>query len=521
MNSLAGAPDALAGPAAGWRRDLADEAATYRLAEDVAKLVGPGDLVTLSGDLGAGKTTFARALIRILSGQAELEVPSPSFSLMQVYEGGPMPIVHADFYRIEHPAEIAEIGIEDAGEGALTLLEWPDRAGGLIAPDRLDIAFSFDPARGAGARVAVLTGFGAFAARIAKEEAVDVILHRSGWQDASRQYMQGDASTRVYERLVKPSGETAILMIAPKRPDGPPIRYGKSYSAIARLAEDIKPFVAVGQGLRQLGFSAPEILDFDLQAGLAILEDLGCEPIVDETGIIETRYAAALDALVALHGAMLPDTIPVAGEETYRIPNYDIDALSIEVELLLEWYAPLVAGIALGSGAKATFVNLWREVLQDVINARPTWTLRDFHSPNLIWLPDREGMARVGIIDFQDCVLGHPAYDAVSLLQDARVDVSDSVELGLLARYARLRREDDASFDLAAFARAYAILGAQRATKILGIFARLSERDAKPHYLAHLPRVEAYLAKNLAHPALSELRIWYETHLPQLIAPRM
>lgn len=521
MNSLAGAPDGLEASGAGWRRDLVDEAATCRLAEDVAKLVGPGDLVTLSGDLGAGKTTFARALIRLLSAQPELEVPSPTFSLMQVYEGGPVPIVHADLYRIGHPAEIAEIGIEDASEGALTLLEWPDRAGALMASDRLDIAFSFDPERGGVARVAVLTGFGAFAARIAKEEAVDAILRRGGWEDASRHYMQGDASTRAYERLVRPGGQSAIFMIAPKRPDGPPIRYGKSYSAIARLAEDIRPFVAVGEGLRRLGLSAPEILDFDLQAGLAILEDLGSEPIIAETGIIEQRYAAALDALVALHGALLPDTIPVPGDESYRIPNYDIDALSIEVELLLEWYAPHVAGIALASGAKAGFVNLWREALQDVINARPTWTLRDFHSPNLIWLPDREGIARVGIIDFQDCVLGHPAYDTVSLLQDARVDVSDDAELGLLARYARLRREADAAFDLAAFARAYAILGAQRATKILGIFARLSERDGKPHYLAHLPRVEAYLVKNLAHPALSEVRTWYEAHLPGLMASRI
>jgi aminoglycoside/choline kinase family phosphotransferase len=128
-------------------------------------------------------------------------------------------------------------------------------------------------------------------------------------------------------------------------------------------------------------------------------------------------------------------------------------------------------------------------------------------------------LARVGIIDFQDCVLGHPAYDVVSLLQDARTDVPNDVELKLLSHYARLRREADVNFDLMAFTRAYALLGAQRSTKILGIFARLDKRDHKPQYLAHLPRIENYLVKNLAHPVMAEVRVWYETYLPELLKP--
>jgi N-acetylmuramate 1-kinase len=225
--------------------------------------------------------------------------------------------------------------------------------------------------------------------------------------------------------------------------------------------------------------------------------------------------------LAYLHGASLPDTLPVDDKETYRIPVYDIDALSIEVELLLDWYVPYIACAQLASGAKATFVKLWRNAVQNILAVRPTWTLRDYHSPNLFWLAGRQGAARVGIIDFQDCVLGHAAYDVVSLLQDARVDVPQDVELKLLAQYAWLRSEEDAGFDMPAFARAYAILGAQRATKILGIFARLDERDKKPQYLVHLPRVERYLAKNLGHPALAELKQWYQEHLPRIfrIAP--
>jgi N-acetylmuramate 1-kinase len=502
--------------AAVWRRELHNETAIAELAADVANLAGPGDLVTLSGGLGAGKTSLARAIIRLLAGDQNLEVPSPAFTLMQSYDGLSFSILHADFYRIEKPGDLVELGFEDASDGALVLVEWPERAGGFLGADRLDLAFALDMDRGADYRTVTMTGTGSFAGRLAHAKAVHGLLEKSGWQEAKREFMQGDASTRSYERLTKGGGQTAILMYSPPRPDGPPIRYGKSYSAIARLAENIKPFIAIGRGLRAEGLSAPQIFAFDLETGLAIIEDLGSEPIAAERGIIEERYAMALATLAHLHGADLSDSLPLDDGETYRIPAYDIDALSIEIELLIDWYAPYIACAQLSSGAKATFVNLWRQAVQEILSQRPVWTLRDYHSPNLLWLPAREGIAKIGILDFQDCVLGHPAYDVVSLLQDARVDISDEEELKLLAYYARLRREADPSFDVAGFLRAYAILGAQRATKILGIFARLDERDHKPQYLANMPRVENYLRRSLCHPAIAELQHWYEENLPKI-----
>ncbi len=500
-----------------WRVDLSDETATSALAGDVAAWLHAGDLLTLSGELGAGKTTFARALIRLLTGDHELEVPSPTFTLMQIYETPTHPIVHADLFRITHPRDIAELGWDEAAEGALVLVEWPERAGDVLAADRLDIAFHLDSAQGATQRIAVLTGVGVFAARLAQAKAIHELLSRSGWFDAKRQFMQGDASTRLYERLVKPGGETAILVMSPPRPDGPPVRFGKPYSAIARLAEDIKPFIAIDRGLRALGFSAPKIYDCDLKAGLALLEDLGTEPIADAQGMIMERYDEAIAALAHLHGLSLPPVIPVTEDVDYHIPPYDLDALAIEVELLVDWYVPHIAGINLASGAKSTYVNLWRHALNEIFTAPQSWTLRDYHSPNILWLPDRRGAARIGMLDFQDCVLGHPAYDVVSLLQDARTTIPNEAELKLLGHYARARREADPGFDLGTFARAYALLGAQRATKILGIFARLDKRDHKPQYLSHLPRVENYLVKNLAHPVMAEVRVWYETYLPRLL----
>ena len=499
-----------------WRIEAADEAATRDVAAQVAGLVGAGDLVTLSGDLGAGKTAFARALIRKLTDEPTLEVPSPTFTLMQVYEGANFPIVHADLYRIADSSELTELGWEEATDSALVLVEWAERAGSALPAERLDIRLTTPP-EGGDRRLIELTGFGAFAARIARSKGATDILRAAGWQDARRDFMLGDASTRAYERLTKPDGSRAFLMISPPRPGGPPVRYGKPYSAIAKLAENIRPFVAIDRVLREDGLSAPQIYAADLASGFAVLEDLGPEGVVDENGPIRERYAEAAAALAHIHARPRSDTIAMDDSTIYRIPPYDLDALLIEIELLLEWYAPHIAGAQLSSGQRATFINLWRQIAIEIVNAPATWTLRDYHSPNLIWLPQREGVKRVGIIDFQDCVMGHPAYDVVSLLQDARVTVPDELELRLLGHYAQSRRADAPDFDMAGFARAYAILGAQRATKILGIFARLDKRDRKPQYLAHLPRVTRCLRKNLAHPALAPLRDWHIANLPRTV----
>ncbi len=498
-----------------WRVDVPDEAGTAALAQDVASLLRKGDTVMLAGDLGAGKTTFARALIRKLLDDPDVEAPSPTFTLMQIYESDATRVVHADFYRISSSGELVGLGWEEATEDSIVLVEWGERAPEAMPQDRLEVRLSFADADDRDARRVTISGHGAFAARLSSFKALRELLRNEGWADAKRSFLMGDASTRAYETLDKPNGQRAILMISPPRPDGPPIRYGKSYSAIARLAENVKPFVAIANGLRAQGLSAPEIYGQDLEAGLLIVEDLGREGVVDENGPIAERYLEAAGALAHLHLRRLPDVLPVEGAGSYHIPPYDLDALLIEVDLLLEWYVGHIKA-TVASGARAIFTNLWRSALLDIANASPTWTLRDYHSPNLIWLAGREGVQRIGIIDFQDCVLGHPAYDMASLGQDARVSVPDDLELKLLAQYAKLRREADENFDMAAFARAYMTLASQRATKVLGIFARLDQRDGKPQYLAHMPRIESYLRKSLRHPALAELKAWYEANLPGL-----
>jgi hypothetical protein len=492
---------------------LPNEQATARFAIDIAAALEPGDLVTLSGDLGAGKTTFARALIRYLANDDTIEVPSPTFTLIQTYELPRFLLVHADFYRLSGTAELAELGFDDLPERTVVLLEWPDRVAGFLPPDRADITFTLAPHLSPESRNARVVGYGAFSARLERMTQVRTFLDESGLGDVPRRRMVGDASTRIFERLT-PDGQTTVLMNAPRRPDGPPVRDGKPYSAIAHLAEDIVPYVAIAQGLRDRNLSAPTILNADLDRGLLVMEDLGDDRIVegDPPAPIEARYEAAIDLLVSLHRRKLPERLPVAPHLEYWLPRYDMEALLIEAELLLDWY--LVSAEAPASeGVREEFIALWREALQPAIEAPATWVLRDFHSPNLLWLPDRENVARIGLLDFQDALMGPGAYDVASLLQDARVDVPESMEVALLSRYARARLYDQ-RFDAAAFARLYATLAAQRATKILGIFARLDRRDGKSQYLRHIPRLLRYLQRSLAHPDLAPLKDWYAANVP-------
>jgi N-acetylmuramate 1-kinase len=493
---------------------LANETATAHLMADLALLIGPGDIITLSGDLGAGKTAAARALIRYLANDDALEVPSPTFTLAQSYELPAFPLIHADLYRINDAGELEEIGLSPMPEGAVALIEWPERAGETLPEDHIDIAFSHRPALGSTARAAEITGHGKAAAIVGRLKLLRQFLNAAGFLDAARERMNGDASTRSYARLADDNG-TAILMNSPRRPDGPPIYDGRSYSTAVHLAEDVKPFVAIANGLREHGFSAPAIRHADLESGFLITEDFGTEGVVegDPPQPIAERYEAATDMLAALHRETLPETLPLTPHESYAIPVYDIDAWLVELSLMIEWYLP-DRGVTLSDDRRGEFVAMWRSLLERPAAAPRTWVMRDFHSPNIIWLGERVGILRVGIIDFQDTVLGPAAYDLVSLLQDARIDVPEQLELALLSRYIKARRATDAGFDPAAFAELYAIMSAERNSRLLGTFARLNRRDGKPHYLKHQPRIWTYLTRSLAHPALAGFRDWYLSNVP-------
>lgn len=503
------------------RLESLDENELCRLAELIALKIKSGDVIALTGDLGAGKTTFARALIRAVLGDRTADVPSPTFSLVQSYRSARLSIAHADLYRLSDPADVAELGLADAvGEGAV-IVEWPERGDGIEhLGERLDVVLEDvpdDPAR----RHVTLSASHTWEGRARRIVELNLFLRAArapfALDRAAIDYLQGDASPRGYARISS-GGNSVVLMDAPRQPDGPAIRDGLPYSRIAHLAEDVRPFVAIDNALRKAGLSAPAIHTVNLDAGLMLIEDLG-------TGVFGTAldhglpqrqlWLAATDVLVALRQIALPVELPVAdGAAPHKIPPYDRDALTIETGLLVDWYWTAVKGCPIGAAARAEFEAAWAPVIGRLVGMERGLVLRDYHSPNLVWLPKREGRARVGLLDFQDAVRGPWAYDLVSLLQDARLDVPPELEAELLDHYCSTVA-DDRSFDPAQFKYAYAALGAQRNTKILGIFARLARRDGKTQYLRHVPRIWGYLARNLAHPDLAQLRAWYDEHLTQ------
>ena len=258
----------------------------------------------------------------------------------------------------------------------MLFVEWPDAPGTLIQTDRLDIALSIAPDLGPTHRHVRLTGFGAWISRLERLRAARALIDAAGFGPARRRRIQGDASTRSYERLAL-SGTSVILMNAPPRSDGPPVKNGLPYSAIAHLAENMRPYVAIARCLRERGFSTPEIIAADIESGLLLIEDFGNKGVVagDPPTPVEERYMAAIDVLIALHSQELPAKLPVAPRIEYEIPPYDLDAYLIE--RFVDWYLPH-RGATLTGDARAQFETLWRAALEEPLNAPKTWVLRDF-----------------------------------------------------------------------------------------------------------------------------------------------
>jgi tRNA threonylcarbamoyl adenosine modification protein YjeE len=495
-----------------------------RLGGELAFVARRGDIFALSGELGAGKTTLARAIIHALAGNNSEEIPSPTFTLVQTYATPRMPVAHFDLYRLGSPSELEELGLDLALAKGIAIVEWPEQAGDQLPANRLEARLDDD---GDGARRRVtLTGHGDWEERLRRFMAMRALIAgsngsgSSGGGDGSGgelRYLQGDASVRRYGRLLRAARPGAILMDWPRQPDGPAIRNGLPYSRLAHLAEDVRPFVAVANALLAAGLSVPRIHAQDLDHGFLLLDDLGDRVFGREveTGATDqaTLWQAATDALLALHALPAPLTLPVDGNGEHHVAAYDPEAMAIETELLVDWYWPALRASPTPDAERAEFVALWADVFAELAKMPAAWVLRDYHSPNLLWLAERQGIARVGVIDFQDAMRGPAAYDLVSLLQDARVDVPPELEARLFDHYCA-GAAARGGFDRDAFAFAYAALGAQRNTKIVGIFARLAKRDAKPHYLQHVPRLWRYLDRDLAHPRLGGLKRWYDRHFP-------
>ena len=309
--------------------------------------------------------------------------------------------------------------------------------------------------------------------------------------------LAGDASNRRYLRLAAEGARAGAVVM-----DAPPEK-----------GEDVRPFLAVTHWLRAQGLSAPEVLAADTDRGFLLLEDLGDAIFTPVLAAAPERepalYGAAVDLLADLAGVPAPEAL---GPADCRLPlaPYDAAVLAREAALVREWWIPAATGAAVPAELAAEFDALVAAATGAVAATRDTVVLRDYHADNLVWLPERAGPARVGLLDYQDALAGHAAYDLVSLLEDARRDTGAELREAMIRRYLARRPGTDGE----AFRAAYAALGAQRNLKIVGIFARLALRDAKPRYLAMIPRVWGHLRRDLAHPALAPLAAWVSRHVP-------
>ena len=476
------------------RITIPDESAMADLGAAMARVIRAGDRIGLAGDLGAGKTTLTRALLKSLADDPALEVSSPTFTLVHFYDLV-VPVRHVDLYRVDDDAAEEELGLGEPD--AAEIIEWPRTP--------LPITVRIDFGATENARIVTVEGPDVWVDALSRARVIHRFVASAGFGKATRTPVKSDASTRRYERLTRP-GESAILMDAPVFTPAP-----DSYALSARLADgNLDAFLAVGAYLCGRGLSVPKARAVDRTEGLLLLEDFGDDKIAVDGQAVEARYAAAVDALVALHtssdAAQSQETL--TGPPPHTPPRFDADLAAVEVALFPQW--------VLRTEPDAAFLALWREAIDGLSRADDQLALRDFHSPNLLWLPDRPGVAQVGVIDYQDAMIAPAAYDVVSLAQDARVSVPREVQARLVARYLRARPEVDPD----TFMTAYHVLGAQRATRVLGVFRRLADRDHKPQYLPHIPRLQRALAENLtAVPQLSPLREWYVRHTDILEGP--
>lgn len=311
-------------------------------------------------------------------------------------------------------------------------------------------------------------------------------IRAAGWGDAQERLLAGDASFRKYFRLHR-GGTTVVVMDSPA------------------AHEPVQPFVRVGRHLSALGLSAPEILAEDTANGFLLLEDLGDDTfsrVLDKGGDEVQLYELATDVLVTVHRApdhgLLPDLGAYLGEGL------------IEAAMLLpEWYLPEASGRPTPEAESAAYRAAWRQCLAHLPPGDDTLLLRDYHKDNLLWLPHRPGVKACGLLDFQDAQRGHASYDLVSLIEDARRDVSPAAYERCLARYIA-----ETGLNASDFKTGFALMAAQRHARVIGLFIRLWRRDGKPDYLVHLPRVWRMFERALKHEAMAPLRAWVDRLLP-------
>nr|WP_321454588.1 tRNA (adenosine(37)-N6)-threonylcarbamoyltransferase complex ATPase subunit type 1 TsaE [uncultured Cohaesibacter sp.] len=513
-----------------FRFDRLSEAASAALATDLAPLLTCGDVLALEGDLGMGKSFFARALLRARADDPFMEVPSPTFTLVQSYEietGEEMlELSHFDLYRISDCEELYEIGFEEAWESGAALVEWPDRADDLMPASTLWL--SFEPAETDDARCLTLNSNATWGERLSRLCDKRQLLIEAGWGDGVRKAICSDLSPRTYDRVTRPKSnpddisenqpqvagldtqdapQSAILMDMPERAPGPALVDGRLYDLVAHRVTRLAPMLSICEGLQALGLRVPDRYGVNLDEGLLLWEDFGALTLAEgpETPI-EVRYLAAVSALAKLHQHPTPHAFTGSGG-THVLSQYDKAAFEVELDVFLDHYWPHVRGMACPDDKRTGFRTLWSPYLEQLESARQVLVLRDVQDPNCFWLDEKDGEGSIGFIDFQDCLIGPQVYDLAALSMDARVTIPTALTEKMIQHYKAVLGFNEA--ESRAFDETFYLASAQRISKNLGAFARAANQAGRMSYLAHIPRSLAYLENSMSHPLLKPLKDWY------------
>ncbi|MDB4225408.1 MAG: tRNA (adenosine(37)-N6)-threonylcarbamoyltransferase complex ATPase subunit type 1 TsaE [Alphaproteobacteria bacterium] len=475
---------------------------TEALAKEVSLILQKGDFISLIGELGSGKTTLTKYIVNSVC-EHNQEVTSPTFNLSQTYPTQRCPITHYDLYRIEDYADLEEIGFNEALEEGVVIIEWAEKFSDELPKDRLQIKIEDN---GRNKRIIHITGYGSWEKRLKRNIHLNSFIAQCNLEVVDRNWMKGDASERSYQRIIT-NNNSYVVMNHNQR---------KNKQNPTKLAEGLEAFILINYHLENLGVKVPKIIKIDRKNSFLLLEDLGNIQYsqIDLSGNDTfDYYLPAVESLVLIQNFYPKKSLEHDGMK-HILNSYDNNIYLEEVKLLTNWYWPYKKSTLCKANAYNEYISIWLALISK-ISQSSSLTLRDFHSPNLLWVDNEKGLRRCGIIDFQDALIGHPLYDVISLTQDARIDINKELETQILNYYIELKYSESPKDLRADIMQDYYIIATQRCFKILGVFARLAMSNNSPEYLLHMPRIIGYIERNFENEILRDLKEWFERNFKE------
>ena len=472
-------------------RDLSD---LEKFVRELSPLLIKGDVVALNGQIGSGKTTLAKLLINNLTQTPIEDIISPTFTLCQTYNRDALEIVHYDFYRIESEVELLEIDLHESLKDKICIIEWANKFSDLLPKDRIEILIECANTE----RVYNITPLGRFKEAIININKMENFLCNLDIKFTELKKLPGDASNRKYFRVIRPD-DTMILMDATQEND---IR-GKT-----GLSNGVDDFIVIGEYLDSIDVRVPKLIARNKIDNMILEEDLGeyCYTDILTKDNYRKLYSPAIKTLIHISDIKHPKNISKDSNPHY-LQDFDLDIYLNEAEIFIDYYWPFINGKICSADEKQEFILIMAGVHSNLTDDK-TLMLRDFHSPNLMFLENESGFKKCAVIDFQDALFGHPLYDLVSLTNDARYTINEDHEKYLIELYKKDFSFNNFQFDNFSFMQQYQILGVQRSIKILGIFARIAILESNQNYLVHMPRVINYIKRIMHSGSIPELTKW-------------